>query len=164
MYEPSPKPVVSSLGSRTSVLNISHPVVSIYTHRHTIENFKILNFFAFDSHHWRAVGFWLRFLVPLGAHTCALGCTYLYLVGVRTCSGPFRSISKHQKCSRSDALLETAFLTSSRKNEFWTFLPPMKTSKMRFLRLSTELPGCLWSPKYAQKWLKSAPKVPEGPK
>ena len=125
MCEPSPKHFVSSLGSRTSVLNISHPIVSIYTHRHTIENFEILNFFAFDGHHWRAVGFWLQLLVPVG-------CTYLCLLGVRTCSGPFRSLSKQQKCSRIDALLETSFLASSRKNEFWTFLPPLKASKLHF--------------------------------
>ena len=155
---------MSSLGSRTSVLNIIHPIVSIYTHRHTIENFKILNFFAFDGHHWRAVGFWLRFLVPLGAHTCALGCTYLCLVGTRTCSGPFRSIFKQQKCSRRNSLLQTSFLANSRKNEFWTFFTPSEDLKNAYWRLSTELPGCLWSRKYAQKWLKRAPKAPEGPK
>ena len=132
MREASLKRFVSSLGSGTSVLDIPHPIVSMYTHMHTIENFKIFNFFAFDGHHWRTVGFWLRFLVPLGAHTCALGCIYLYLVGARTCSGPFRSIFKQQKCSRSDSSLQTSFLANSRKNEFWTFLPLLKASKLRF--------------------------------
>ena len=64
--------------------------------------------------------------------SCAFGCTYLCLLGVRTCSGPFRTLSKQQKCSRIDALLETSFLASSRKNEFWTFLPPLKASKLHF--------------------------------
>ena len=95
---------------------------------------KILKFWTFllltVITRWEGV--WLPFLVPLGAHTCALGCTYLCLVGARTWSGPFRSISKHQKCSRSDALLETSFLASSRKNEFWTFLPPLKALKLHF--------------------------------
>ena len=63
--------------------------------------------------------------------SCALGCKYLCLVGAWSCSGPFRSIFKQQKCSRSDSSLQTSFLANSRKNEFWTFLPPMKTSKMR---------------------------------
>ena len=125
MCEPSLKRFVSSLGSRTSVLDISHPIVSIYTHRHTIEIFENLNFSDFDGPHWRAVGFWLQFLV-------SVGCTYLCLLGVRTCSGPFRSISKQQKYSGSDALLHTSFLANSRKNEFWTFLPLLKASKLRF--------------------------------
>ena len=71
MCESSLKHFVTSLGSRTSVLNISHPIVSIYTHRHKIENFEIFNFFAVECHHWRGLGFWLQFLVPVGAHTCA---------------------------------------------------------------------------------------------
>ena len=132
MCEPSPKHFVSSLGSRTSVLDISHPTVSIYTHGHTIENFEILNFFAFDGHHWRGVGFWLQLLVPVG-------CTYLCLLGVRTCSGPFRTLSKQQKCSRIDTLLQTSFLVNSQK----TSLPPVEVSKTALPGLSTKLSGSL---------------------
>ncbi len=156
MFEASPKHFVSSWGSRTSVLNISHPVVSIYTHRHTFENFEILNFFAFDCHHWRGI----EFLAPI---FCAFGCTYLFLVGVQTYSGPFRSISKHQKYSRSDALLQTPFLATSQKNVFLYLFTPYAGLKTAFWGLSRELSGCLWSPKYAQKWPKRAPKVPESP-
>ena len=156
MCEPSLKLFLSSLGSRTSVLSISHPIVSIYTHRHKIENFEILNFFGFNCHHWRVIGFFAMI-------SCAIGCTYLDLLGVRTCSGPFWSISKHQKCSRSDALLHTPFLVMSQKNDFLYLFSPYGGLKSAFWGLSTELSGCLWSPKYAQKWPKRAPKVPESP-
>jgi hypothetical protein len=71
MREASLKRFVSSLGSETSVLDIPHPIVNVYTHRHTIENFEILNFFGFDCHHLRGMGFWSQFFVPLGTHTCA---------------------------------------------------------------------------------------------
>ena len=125
MCEPSLKHFLSSLGLRTSVLSISHPVVSIYTHRHKIENFEILNFFGFNCHHWRVMEFFALI-------SCAFGCTYLDLLGVRTCSGPFRSISKHQKCSRSDTLPQTSFLSNAQKTSFWTFLPPVEASKLHF--------------------------------
>ena len=86
-----------------------------------IENFKILNFFAFDGHHYIG-GQW---------YFCS---NFLYLwvlVGLQTFPEPFRSISKQKKCSRSDSLLQISFLANSRKNEFWIFLLPLKTSKMR---------------------------------
>ena len=54
------------------------------------------------------------------------------LLGVRTCFGPFRSISKHQKCSRSDALIQTSFFSNTQKTSFWTFLPPVEASKLLF--------------------------------
>ena len=78
MREASLKRFVSSLGSETSVLDIPHPIVNVYTYRHTIENFEILNFFGFDCHHLREWDFgpnflclWLHILVPLSTHTCA---------------------------------------------------------------------------------------------
>ena len=77
MREASLKRFVSSLGSETSVLDIPHPIVNVYTHRHTIENFEILNFFGFDCHHLREWDFgpnflclWVHIRVPLSTHTC----------------------------------------------------------------------------------------------
>ena len=126
MCEPSLKRFVSSLGSRTSVLDIPRPIVTISTHSHAIENFEILNFFGFNCHHWRVIEFFALI-------SCAFGCTYLDLLGVRTCSGPFRSISKYQKCSRGDTLLQTSFLGNySQKTSFWTLLPPAEASKLHF--------------------------------
>ena len=71
MREASFKRFLSSLGSGTSVLDIPHPIVNVYTHRHTIENFEILKFFGFDCHHLRGMGFWSQLFVPLVTHTCA---------------------------------------------------------------------------------------------
>ena len=125
MCEPSLKHFLSSLGLRTSVLSISHPIVSIDTHRHKIKNFVNFNFFLLLTVNTGGTGI-------LASICCAFGCTYLCLVGVRTCSGPFWSISKHQKCSRSDTLPQTSFLSNAQKTSFWTFLPPIEASKLHF--------------------------------
>ena len=144
------------MGSRTSVLNIFHPVVSIYTHRHKIENFEILNFFGFNCHHWRVMEFFALI-------SCAFGCTYLDLLGVRTCSGPFRSISKHQKCSRSDALLQTPFWVTSQKTTFCTFLAPMEVSKLRFGAYRQNFLGASGAPNMLKNGQKGLPRCRKAP-
>ena len=125
MCEPSPKHFVSSLASRTSVLSISHPILSIYTRWHKIENFEIFNFFLLLTVNIGGTGI-------LSRVSCAFRCAYLCLLGVGTCSGTFRSIFKYQKCSRGDILLQTSFLGNSQKTSFWTLLPPVETSKLYF--------------------------------
>ena len=125
MREASFKRFVSSLGSGTSVLDIPRPIVSIYTHRHTIENFEILNFFGFDCHHLRGVGFWSQFF-------CAFGCTYLCLLGVKTCSGPFRSICKQKSILGMKLCFKLRFWPIAKTTSFWTILPPVGVSKRHF--------------------------------
>ena len=116
---------MSSLRSRTSVLSISHPIVSIYTRRHKIENFENFNFFLLLTVNIGGTGI-------LSRVSCAFRCAYLCLLGVGTCSGPFLGISKYQKCSTGDALLQISFLGNSQKTSFWTFLPPAEASKLHF--------------------------------
>ena len=156
MCEPSLKRFMTSLGSRTSVLHVSHPIVSIYTHRHKIENFEIFKFFCC----WLSSLQGTRILAPI---SCAFRCTYLCLVGVQTWSGPCRSISKHQKCSRSDTLLETSFLASSRKNEFWTFLPPLKASKLHFGGCRQSFLGASGDPNMHKNGQKGLPRCRKAP-
>ena len=134
MREASLKHLVSSLGSRTSVLDIPRPIVSIYTHRHTIENFEILNFFGFDCHHLRGVGFWSQFFVPLGAHTCA--CWVLKHV-----LALFEAFPNKKKYSWNEALLQTSFLANSQNNEFLDHFTPCGGLKTAFWGLSTKLSG-----------------------
>ena len=95
--------------------------------------------------------------------SCAFGCTYLFLVGVQTYSGPVRSISKHQKYSRSDALLQTSFLATSQKTTFCTFLAPMKVSKLRFVAYRQNFLGASGAPNMLKNGQKGLPRCRKAP-
>ena len=155
---------MSSLGSGTSVMDIPHPIVNVYSHRHTIGNCEILNFFGFACHHLRGMGFWSQFFVPLGTHTCAFEYAYLCLLDVKTCSGPFLSFSKPQSVLGMKVCFKVWFWRFSKKNEFLDHFTSCGGLKTAFWGLSTEQSGWLWRPKYAQKWPKRASKVSESPK
>ena len=83
-----PERFVSSLVSRTWVEIISESKVSICTHRHKIWNFEIFVIFCFPTS--LVVGSGI-----LHIKLCAFGCTYMCLLGIQTCFGPFWVISKH---------------------------------------------------------------------
>ena len=151
MCEPSRKRFMSSLGSRTSVLSISHPIVSIYTRRHKIENFENFNFFLLLTVNIGGTGILARI-------SCVFRCAYLCLLGVGTCSGPFRSNSKYQKCSRGDALLQTSFLGNSQKTSFWTLLPPVEASKLHFVACRRGFLGASGTPNMHKNGQKGLPR------
>ena len=151
MCESSLKHFVTSLGSRTSVLNISHPIVSIYTHRHKIENFETFNFFAVDCHHWRELGFWLQFLVPVGAHTCA----WWVLEHVLALFGAFpntKSILGVMLC------FKLHFWQRVKKTSLGIFLPSVEASKLHFGACRRGFPGASGNPKMAKKGSQGAGK------
>ena len=78
------------------------------------------------------MGFWSQFFVPLGTHTCAFEYTYLCLLGVKTCSGPFLSFSKPQSVLGKKVCFKVWFWRFSKKTSFWTILLPVGVSKRHF--------------------------------
>ena len=82
LHEESPECFMSTWGCRTSVLNILYPTVSMCTYRHTIRNFETLKNLCFFPSPVVGSG-------TLHTHFCAFGCTYMCLLGAKTCFGPF---------------------------------------------------------------------------
>ena len=156
MCEPPLKLFMSSLGSRTSVLSISHPVVSIYTHRHTFENFEILNFFAFDCHHWRGMEFFLQFLVPLGAHTCSWWVSK-HILALFEAFPNTKSILGVMLC------FKLRFWQLAKKTSFCTFLPPMQVSKLRFGPYRENFLGASGAPNMLKNGQKGLPRFQKAP-
>ena len=117
LHEESPESFMSTWGCRTSVLNILCPTVSMCTHRHTIRNFENLKSFCFSPSPVVGSGI-------LHRYCCAFGSTYMCLLGVKTCFGPFWVIFKHWKYSNNEALCETLCLVRSQKHNFFEHFTP----------------------------------------
>ena len=156
LHEESPECFMSTWGCRTSVLNILYPTVSMCTHRHTIRNFETLKNLCFSPSPVVGSGI-------LHTHFCAFGCTYMCLLGVKTCFGPFWVFFKHWKYSNNEALRQTLFLVRSQKHHFFDHFTPESGPKTTLWSPLTELSGYLWTTKCAPKWSKRASGVRESP-
>ena len=104
----------------------------MYTHIGT--RLKILKFWTFlvlTVITW-GNGILVPMFVPLGTHTCAFEYTYLSLMGVKSCSGPFLSFFKPQSVLGKKVYFKVWFWRFSKKTSFWTILPPVGVSKWHF--------------------------------
>ena len=97
----------------------------MYTHLGT--RLKILKFSTFLV--LTVITWGNGILVPI---FCAFGYTYLCLLGVKTCSGPFRSFSKPKSVLGMKVCFKVWFWRFSKKTSFWTILPPVGVSKRHF--------------------------------
>ena len=116
LHEESPECFMSTWGCRTSVLNILYPTVSMCTHRHTIRNFETLKNLCFSPSPVVGSGI-------LHTHFCAFGCTYMCLLGVKTCFGPFEWFSSIESIRTTKLCVKLYFWYEVKNTTFLTILP-----------------------------------------